>query len=175
VERRLASFAASILSLFVAVYDPAFASCVGFATPSGDDGLFAPFVGNSNLAVEVPSEEFAGMILSPIPGPRSADSQIADGPGPGPIIMHDPGPNGDLLGPTIVHDPGPNDGFLGPIIIYDPGPVGDVLGTQFVYDPAISPNVLLAPTPAPAALPLLAGALGILGFLSYRRKFIAAI
>lgn len=182
MKRRLASIAASILPLLVAVCDPAFASCVGFATPSSDNGLFAPLVGNSNLAVDVSSDAFAGMILSPIPGSGLLGSQIANDPGPvetllGPIITHDPGPVGGLLGPAIMHDPGPNDGFLGPIITYDPGPIGDALGTQFVYDPGTSPtqDLFLEPTPIPAALPLVASALGILGLLGRRRKFTTAM
>jgi hypothetical protein len=184
VKRRLAVFAASILSLCVGQYDPASATCFGCATPSSDDGFFAPFVGNSNLAVNIPGDapDFSFEGMSPIPSGGLLGSQIGNDPAPvedllGPIITHDPGPVGGLLGPAIMHDPGPSAGFLGPIITYDPGPIGDALGTQFQYDPGTSSprDLFLEPTPVPATLPLGASALGILGLLSLRRKFITAI
>ena len=186
MKRRLAVFAASIFSLCVAHYDPALAVCLGCANSSSDDGFFAPFVGNSNLAVDVPSEApdllFAGMTLGPTPSGGLLGSQIGNDPGSvgdllGPIITHDPGPVGGLLGPAIMHDPGPIAGFLGPIITYDPGPIGDALGNQFQYGPGTSPtqDVFLEQTPIPAALPLFASAFGILGLLGLGRKFITAM
>jgi hypothetical protein len=190
VKRRLAVLAASILPLCVASYDPASAACLGYATPSSVDDFFVQSV------VGAPSEardlSFAGIMLNPISSGGLLGFQnrndtgpvqdllgpiITHDPGPvggslGPIITHDPGPIENFLGPIITHDPGPIESFLGPIIMYDPGSIGDSLGTQFQYDLGTSPtrDLFLDPTPIPAALPLVASALGILGLLGFGRK-----
>lgn len=70
----------------------------------------------------------------------------------------------------LLFSPRPDGVQLSALI--DPAFTTDILGGQFIYSPGVFSAA--SETPLPAALPLFAGGLGVIGFLARRRKRKAA-
>jgi len=141
------------MSIFVAFSAPLRAATIS-SPVSVDDETLGPFI-----------------VHDPGPPGDPLEPFIVDDPGPygdplGPFIVHDPGPF-EPLGPAIVHDPGP---FLGPGITSDLGLVELVAAESNVIDssrPLVVSDFGSAPTPIPAALPLLVSGLGLMSFMGF--------